>query len=74
MCVVLGIILGVGCCLVAFFFNFLSFFVAACFIFCIKILVFDLVGVVGELLVIVLLLLGVSELEQDILLYSVLYC
>ena len=60
---VLGIILVVGCSRVVFLFSFLSFFVAACFVFCIKIVVFDLVDVVGELLVIALVLLGVSDLE-----------
>ena len=50
MSVVLGIILVVGHCRVSFLF---SFFVAACFIFCIEIVVLNWVGIVGELLVIV---------------------
>ena len=46
--VVLRVILVIVCSCVAFLLSFLSFFVTSCFMFCIKIVVFDLVGVVGE--------------------------
>ena len=61
--VVLGIIYLLLVVIVMPFYLVFKFLVATCFIFCIKIVVLDVVDVVGELSVIVLSLLGGSELD-----------